>query len=60
MPLESLKEKGQNSTKIVKLRFLLEEMSLRAEDAHVLTTEGSLAEGSSPQKRRPSRGSASE
>lgn len=56
MPLESLKEKGQNSTKIVKL----EEMSLRAEDAHVLTTEGSLAEGSRPQKRRPSRGSASE
>lgn len=44
MPLESLKEKGQNSTIIEKLRLWLEETSLRAEDSHMLTTEGSLAE----------------
>lgn len=44
MPLESLKEKGQNSTIIEKLRLWLEETSLRAQDSHMLTTEGSLAE----------------
>ena len=44
LPLESLKEKGQNTTIIQKLRLWLEEISLRAEDSHVLTTEGSLAE----------------
>lgn len=44
MPSESLKEKGQTSTIIQKLRLWLEEISLRAEASHVLTTEGSLAE----------------
>jgi len=45
LPLVSLKEKGQNSTIIQKLTLWLEETPLRAEDSHVLTTEGSLAGG---------------